>query len=66
MILRKILFTTAGTCSIMGGGTALLGYVINVPGLYQWSTTSMAINTATLFVIIGVALLAEGMRRPKG
>lgn len=44
--------------SAAGGGFALLGYLFNVAALYQFGPFStMAVHTAILLVMIGVALL---------
>jgi hypothetical protein len=35
---------------------SLCGYAMNIPQLYTWNSTPMAINTATCLLLIGITL----------
>lgn len=49
-----------GCCINVVGGMAIIGYIIDVPLLYytlEDASTAMALHTAILFVMLGVALI---------
>ena len=45
-----------GVCIFTIGLAALTGYLFDVPAMYTWSPTPMAINTAVCFVLEGIVL----------
>lgn len=55
--LRYLALVT-GSAVVLIGFSTLVGYTVELPLLYQWGRIPMAINTATAFLLTGVALIS--------
>ena len=58
----RLYITSSGIATATIGATALIGYLLEIPKLYNWNDgkTMMAVNTAVALVLCGVAIAVIG------